>query len=962
MWFWLAMLGLAQGAEPSDGLAPAEIMTTDGRRLVCWQVPAPVGELGGPVDVRVRVGSRQMWAAQRCADSPAPGTPVGLVGAPAQAPAPPGPLRWHGPAREAALLPGEVQEVDLADDGALWFARCRSGLTRLDPLRGERRTWTVSDGLPTGCITRVATAPDGSAWALTPDRAVRVDPKVGVVEIEAFDPEDQASVAALLVTGAGRVWLAGQGGRLRGLFDDAAVRTRFNGATLGALDTVEHLTEGPDGRLWLSSRDRITVVDPRVGTFDVRVSHGADPGLPPGRPGPVVHAADGPWVVVQPERDGPRSSALVRLTKNGFERLALPGIPERPLQVHGGDDGALWVTDREGIVRIDPARSDARRVAVRRGFVPGGPWVAPTPDGGAWAAFEGQTSGATLARLQSDGSVARKLQPAPLPPVGALVRENDGVLLATPSGFWRLDPTRARWEPHPGFGEGVRGTTPTRLSAIHTDGAGRTWLAGRDGLRVVRRDGVGTVVELPESQAVLDVYSQGDGTVLIAGTEGVYARDRVGRLLKVVDDGGRPLSGVSRIEPGPAGRVWAWGEGGAWTVQGSDAERRLGPGVLDLVVDGRDLWVARADGVRKLVEDRFERQSLPRWLAGPQQIAIRDGALAQVRTRRGLWRFDGDKWRRAVGVDGPFERSGDGTLWRWDPDGLHVLPTDAVTWRWVGLVNRERGVVIAEPPPIAADAVVVHALAGVLAVEVEGVVVGEPDRPDPIVDLHVRGTRWAALSRRGVLLRGDGYRLIERSYVPGPARRVALGPRQVCVAGTTVWCRQKGRWSTVLDVLDLPAPVPAVDLDVDDEGRAWSLHPGALCRQGRPCRGLPGLSQTSLALQRGYAWVGALQGLYRVDEAGRRVLVRPSAPVLDLAASRDGTLWLATEGEGLVQWSDDDLRVVGLGRDPTAHDARAPRQVAVSRSGHVWVRQGTSRLVLPGPVTRQGRWPWQARR
>ncbi|MFK7927081.1 MAG: hypothetical protein AB8H79_02750, partial [Myxococcota bacterium] len=871
---WLALLGWAD-----DTLDAHEVLTTKGERWVCWDPPSPSTELGGPIDVRVRVGERSYWSSQRCVGVDKPGVSVGVAGEEPQPARSAGPLRLHEPALESPLVPDGVQTLSVAADGSLWFARCNQGLTRLDPLSGQRRTWTSISGLPPGCVTRVSVAADGTAWAITPDRVVQVHPERGVVDIQPFDPDDQASVAAVLATSEGQVWVAGQGGRLRGLVPQDGVRRRYDGATLGALDTIEHVSAEPSGALWLSSRDRLTRLDPAQNTFEVLVSHGPRPDLPPGRPGPVISASDGAWVVMREGRPGDGSGGLVRWTEEGAVTLVLPGLPKRPLSVVRASDDALWVADADGLVRVNADRTDARRIGVRRGFVPGGPWAAPAADGAVWAAIHGGSSGVTLTLLGPDGSATPRFTPTPLPPKGTLIRQDQGVLLATADGFWSLDAQGAKWSAHPGFADALRGTTPQRLNAIHTAADGRVWIAGRDGLRTLSRTGAASIIELPNQSEVYDVYSTANETLLVATEDALLARDRLGRTLRVVDDGGRPLAGVHRLSPGPDGSLWAWGPGGAWTVQGSDAVRRLGPGVRDLVVDGVDVWAARADGVRRWVDGRFERQGLPRLLTGATQLAVRDAQLAWVRTQRGLWRREEGQWGRTLGVEGPFERSLDGTLWRWDPDGLHVLPPDAVTWRWVGLQGAKRSTDGAESAPIAADAVIVHALSGVLAVEVQGRVVGDRTRPDRIVDLDVRGTRWAALSQRGVLLRGDGYRLLERSYVPGPARRVALGPKQVCVAGTQVWCRQEGRWATVLDVLDLPAPVPAVDVAVDDEGLAWSLHPGALCRQGTGCRGVPGLAQTSLVIRDTTAFIGSTQGLYRVKLGERPERVRQGASV-----------------------------------------------------------------------------------
>lgn len=955
---------LAIGGAHAADLEPRRVHSTHGDERVCWNAPDAVEDAFRDGDVVLRLGSASSWRSQRCARTDA--AVEHLEGEETVPITPAGPFDWHGPPLEAPLLPSGVQDVARGPDGSLWLARCRQGVTRLDPERGTRHSWTTADGLPPGCVTEVDVDADGRGWLITPDRAARLDPATGLVRSFPFATDDRASVAALEISAAGLVWLGGQGGRLRAVRTDAVDERanptderRFLGERLAALGTIDAIREGPDGRLWLSSRERITVLDPEVGSFAVRVAHGAEPGLPSGRPGPVVFAPDGAWVLVLPDRPGEGGGDLVRLEPDGrFRRLVLPGLPARPLRVEATADGALWLADGSGVVRVDPERAEARRVAVGTGFVSGGPWVAPgAGDSDVWASFEGTDVGATLTRLSPDGSVLDRIAPAPLPPPGVLVRTDDGVLLATSDGAWVLDPGRAGWRPHPGFGGGLRRWSARRLAAVHTGPSGRTWLMGEQGLRV-GRVGVGWEDATPPDQtSVEDVHEHADGSATIVAGGALFARDRLGRYLRAVDDGGRAVDGVERLEYTAAGVLWAWGPGGAWTVTGSDAVRRLGAGVGDLVSDADRVWAVRADGVRVSRGGDFERVALPRFVTSPSQVAARDGELVWVRARGGLWRRDGDDWVRLVGADGALLRSTDGTLWRWDPDGLHVLPADASTWRWVGLGTTGR--VVDKAPVMAADAVTVLAMDGVLAVEVEGRIIGDATRRDPIVDLDVHGTRWAALSRRGVLLRGDGYRVLERTTVPGPARRVALGPHRVCVGGTAIWCRSEGRWATVFDVLDLPAPLPAVDLDVDEEDRVWSLYPGALCTEARGCVGLRPPNQTSLLVHDGVAWVGSLQGLLRV-EGRRKTLVRPGEPVLDVARDREGALWLAGSASGVVRWTPDEESTIGWGDDPRSGLTTVDR-IAVSRAGHVWIQQNGQRHVRPAGE-RPRRWPWTSER
>lgn len=952
----LAVLGLALASPP----AVRVVHTSAGEAWTCWEPlggPDPVYD--GAFDTLLRVGSRTVWASQRCVRGQSAVSSVGDAGwtvdaGPAAADVP---SRFVGWLPEPSGLPTGTLDVVRAPDGALWMPRCRQGLTRLDPVSGARRTWTERDGLPPGCVVGVSVDDAGSAWAIASDRATRLSPE-GLDRLTVrFDPVHSSAVTAVTI-GGGRLWLAGQGGRIRGLpLTEATVhhleRTagevpvpeerRFDGGSLGALSAVSALRYGPDGRLWISSRGRLTALEPEEGRFRVWVARGPDAELPEGRPGPVVFAPDGAFVLVLPDAVEASPAVLLRIdAQDAVERVDLPGLPMRPLRLHATDDGALWIADEDGLVRVDPERRAARRVAVGRGYVPGGPWAvqACAPDQ-VWAAFEGGPQGSTLHRLGPGGEVLARRGPVPQPSAGRLVPVDDGVLLATREGFWQPDLDRARWVPHPGFGDGLRGWSAEHLHRIVTGASGRTWIVGRDGARVGQVErGFEELPPLGSDPAVFDVQEAPDGSTYLAAAEGLMVRDGTGRLLRVVDDSDRAVRRVDRLALSPSGDLWAWGEGGAYIVRGSDATRELAGPVFDLLFEGEARWWVRSDGIYTEDPGGRRRADVPRQVRRVEQIAVRDGALAWIGSAEGLWRPAAGHWSRVPGSDGgELLRSRDGTLWRWDPDGLHLLPAGEGAWRWVGLPGRDEPEVDRAPDGlIAADALTVVSVPGVLAVRVAGRLVGDPYHPDPIIDLDVRGDRWAVLSARGVLVRGQGYRLIEQSFAPGPARRVAVAPRGACVAGVGVWCRDAQGWHRTLRPSELPAPLPAVDLQVDDEGRAVSLHPGAWCRQGMGCRGLPGLGQTSLSVRDGRVIYGSTQGLREIDAAGSTRALWSGA-VLDMVQAPRG-LWLATEQQGLVELTDDAARSLGVPYDPRGLSAAAVHQVARARSGVVWIRVG----------------------
>lgn len=961
---WVALLAFLGLSVSTGWAAPPvawEVRDTEGVRRICWEPPPASDSLDGPIDRKIVVGELVVWGALRCLmveDGPLP--MVRWSDEEAFAPVrPAGAFLRAQDGRQEPWVPRGVQDATRSADGNLWFALCNRGVARLDPFSRIRRIWGEDDGMPPGCVTQIETTSDGYAWAITPDRAVKIHPRAGPQEIIVFDPEQRASVSAILTASDGTVWLGGQAGRLRSIGTSPERERRYPPGAFGISDRIAAISEGRQGDLWLTSPGRLTRINLENGRYDVLTSGNE---LPPGRLGRVIAAGDGLWVVVRTELGSGQRGGLLRLNGDGSSTwLDLPGMPAQPHSVIKTQDDALWISDERGLYRVSPKRDVVRLLGPRDGTTSGLPWMTPASPSGIWGVYQGTTAADTLSLLSANGEVQHVIEPAALPSPGNLLHADNGVLLAAYDGLWALNPNEATWTKHPGFGE-IRGMRARALRVVHTGASGQLWLGGTSGLRVGSQLGSFEEATPPGAKTVFDVLETLTGTTLIATDAGLFARDRLGRMLRVVDDLDRPVTGVSEFTKGPTEAVWAWGEGGAWTVEGTDAIRQMSGPVHDLQsVDGQ-LWVIRRD-LRVMNEEKLELREIPRRLGAPRQAVIRNGAPLWIRTTKGLWRNDGTDWVRAVGVDGPLLRSKDGTLWRWDPDGLHVLPPDAATWRWVGLPAENRRATNYTPtasPPISADLIHVQAIEGVLAVSIEGRIYGDPLRPDPIVDIDVRGTRWAALSRRGVLLRGEGYRLLEQSYVPGPARRVALGPHTVCVAGTTVWCRNGQQWERTLPLLALPAPLPTVDVAVDDDNQPWSLHPGALCVPGARCIGLLGrVRQTSLLVHEGQAWIGSLDGLYLFD--GKTVKqVWDESAVRDLAVDANGDLLLASDLLGVVRrTSSGEYVALGFADELSSSKAPAIERISVSQTGHIWVRQGGHRYLLPGPQRRDMRWPWR---
>jgi ligand-binding sensor domain-containing protein/signal transduction histidine kinase len=259
------------------------------------------------------------------------------------------PLRDHSGAQAAAI--GNIRALREGADGSVLVA-ASGGIWRL-PHAGAALEAVLPPGRPTPDAYDVVEAFDGSLWVATHADGVlqiRADGRPGRV-LGLADGLADANTRALTIDRTGRLWIGSLGGlsRWNPVFSGMQV---WRGDTPGIPDglsspRVHALFEDRDGLLWVGTwLNGVNLHDPRTEAFAVARP---DPGNPAALPG---------WAV---------------------------------LDLADAGNGQLWVSvsDRNVLVRLDPARGVVEAIAQQDGGLPPGQLraVAQTGDGALWVAM-----------------------------------------------------------------------------------------------------------------------------------------------------------------------------------------------------------------------------------------------------------------------------------------------------------------------------------------------------------------------------------------------------------------------------------------------------------------------------------------------------------------------------------------------------------------------------------------------
>jgi len=314
----------------------------------------------------------------------------------------------NGFRRGAGLL-----DIAAGADGNLWITDRGDSLTGRP---GREAIWRLT---PEGQVTelplrrntfasQITRGPDGNMWFTTSSGAGRVTPG-GVIRLIEFPTTDgQGSITS---GPDGNIWitedlsLLGDGNHLVRLQPDGTwtfVPTRGR---------VHNIATGPDGNLWFTLQGR---------GFDYGLrGSGVGRMAPNGAPletwrepfggsfvgGLAFDAAGTLWGTLE------EGQSLVRLAFSPSAPSALEPLLARGGAMRGaralatGPDGSMWITAREGILRVD---ATGRRTLFRRGLAGEAGALLPA-SGAVWFTHGGRG----IARLNPDGSVRRYVRGFP---------------------------------------------------------------------------------------------------------------------------------------------------------------------------------------------------------------------------------------------------------------------------------------------------------------------------------------------------------------------------------------------------------------------------------------------------------------------------------------------------------------------------------------------------------------------
>jgi signal transduction histidine kinase/streptogramin lyase len=163
---------------------------------------------------------------------------------------------WRAWTEKDGLASGPTRALALGPDGAIWAGSCPGGISRIDPLSGNVRKWSLPVGPGTDRIGSLAFDHEGNLWVSTRGGLFLASVGGGYRTLTRQNlpmGETHETISAVLADRRGRLWIAGTQGLAR---RENGVWRRFTTQDGLPTNAAGFLSEAPDGSIWLGYRDR----------------------------------------------------------------------------------------------------------------------------------------------------------------------------------------------------------------------------------------------------------------------------------------------------------------------------------------------------------------------------------------------------------------------------------------------------------------------------------------------------------------------------------------------------------------------------------------------------------------------------------------------------------------------------------------------------------------------------------
>jgi ligand-binding sensor domain-containing protein/signal transduction histidine kinase len=649
------------------------------------------------------------------------------------------------------------------DDGTLWAATSDGLIRRAE---GSLHVLGQRNGLPTGPLTGVIPASQGSVWVLAPDSVSfgsgdRFSAVRGVDQISTGRDGDPIAVR-------------GQDGSLFVATSRGVLQLRDGQVAATIPGTADRLAVASDGRVWMATANRLFRLEQGVWQ-PVALPSNAAPirALVAGSNRTVYVATDGGLAIASPgsttwktSADGlPRGRVLrlladrrgavwmstensvVRYAGGRFETLHPRSGAGRTEAFFEDREGNLWLgTEAAGLLELRPQRfmtlttSDGLPGEVVR-------TVLAAKNGTVWAG----TDGAGLAHQLggegiTQGAIAWQTyttqQGLASNTILSLAEQANGALaVGTPDGLDQLVGERA----HPGPRADMLPDDFVR--SLLTDSSGDAlWIGTRRGLarqtatgldQWTRADGLGSDLVGALAQ------DRGRAGALWIGTRGGLSHLDNGRITNLTTRDGLSSDIVTALYQDVTSALWIGTTGGGLNllregrVFAFPASAGLPEVILSIIEDGHgDLWLGSTTGIYRVSRNDLE--------------AFADRKLKRVPVAAyGV--ADGMRINECASGHPAAVRTADGTLW-------------FATLRGISVTNPEHAEENRLPPPVAIENVTIDDQPA----PATGLVSIEPNHTR--LSFHYAGLSFVAPSRVRYRYRLEGF---DPDWVDAGARRVA---------------------------------------------------------------------------------------------------------------------------------------------------------------------------------------------